>query len=939
MKKSKQTKKKNIPGRILVSSILVGGLALGGFYGVNYLRQKDNLIAEQTDRIVEQNSTIDELTLQNANLGEQIATLQAQKLILEGERDSALSTLNARTQERDAEIALKNQALADKDAALAEANRLNGVIADINEEKAELESELADELLANSQNLQIINGLQADIVTLNNIKAGLENSLAIALSDVTTLEGQILTHQNTINQKNAEITTLNQSVTSLNAQLAALNSNITTLQNKLTTAESVMNFLIQPMQYELTPTVQNNILNFEPLFNALSSFNASYDIKLDGISVAEGTQNHTLDLSSFTNGIAAGRNIALLPFVEYNGLKFPASYNYYVGFTTAGYLPKPVIDIDYYSNYAYLGISSLATSFDLLIYDDLGNLLVSENFMPWATSRNLSSYGLQNGYRIAVKAIGNGDDILDSEVAIVEYFKVEKIQLAAPTNIQIDFENKTMNLPEVEGLVGYNIGFLSFFDGINIDENSIIGSNEGIFPGTFTYTYDLQPGAVIVIMAVGNQETHTDSEFAYYPFPSQLQQLVVPTPLEVNFATQELMIPAVENAVGYRVVLNNSNGEVVTQEVESTATTFAMADYNLQNQSIIQVFALGDGVTYSDSEGVQYVLEYQQLVTPTITYDIDRQMFIVSNIDTNGISSDNKISLQLDLIVSSTAFSGINVVDGVVELYAPWYSNNPNFYKDVEYQISVKLSAFKWFKDSEYSSPVSFVNTWAAQTRTQYTTPSLLIDENSLTATVTLGETYTGGVSIQVWHSVSETSDYISQAGMNGYIAANSNSTTFNLKGLSQTIENGSYYFKVKLVSFDSAYTDSEFSNAILVNFNVTKFDTPILNYDETTKILSWNQPEQKNGYLPESYSISIVSIPTNHSYAWGELTENNISIYGETTYNGSIDQNYNGCSLDLSLFNLEQGSYSISIRANASLGEANRLWNSESSSITFVVV
>lgn len=738
--------------KIIVGSLFISLVGLGIFYAIDYKLKTDTRLSELTNTIAVQSETINENV---ASLEE----LREQKIIVEEERDDALATLETRTQERDAEIALKNavleekallsatletrtqerdaeialknQALEEKATALAELIRLNGVITSINEELAELESELADELLANSQNQELISSLQADIVALNVLKAGLQSDISILNGQISTLEGQITEYENTIFGLNGQIFLLNEQIITLgeqittrentiseknieieelNGQIAFYETQILTFISKIDSAENLIRFLTFEHDSSSFVNIEENILNLQSLnelFSIVEVYNVKYEISLN--STVLQVNSSTFDL---TNYLVEGLNeILIKPYLTYNSINYFDSTVIKTVEYTAPVVPE----------YISMSVAEALSAENGTLIEVTGVVTGKYSSLTTSTRYNTLYLADETGEIVIYEINSNWEDVQIGDVIVAHgdktvYSGLHEIQHASITTVEENITSidrisvssvaeLTAKIPQRVALTATVSSFTNAtgfevilsFDGITINARL---SDSSVLASVFEIGKTYEINAHMHTSSVTKTFLIIQSVDDIVEVPS-LEQLIVPTPLEVNLATQELIIPTVANATGYRVVLNNS----ITETVDATATTFDLSSYNLENNSVIELFALGDGVTYADSEGVQYVLEYLQF--QPLTLSIEGTVVTISNIDSVALSFNN-------VFIEGTCADYYfceplnNFVNNQYDFRNKILLHNQNLERDSTYNINLRIQGFMYY-NSSINSSVSFI--------------------------------------------------------------------------------------------------------------------------------------------------------------------------------------------------------------------------------------
>jgi len=237
-------------------------------------------------------------------------------------------------------------------------------------------------------------------------------------------------------------------------------------------------------------------------------------------------------------------------------------------------LPSPIIEmLSFSADGLILSWMEVANAISYRVYVD--GVAVGTTT---ATMLNLAGLVGSEG-KLQVRALGDGDDFLDSALSTPMNFNLSHpMQLATPT---ISISGTTLNWTAVPNAVGYRI----YVNG---------EAFEGVVTGTTFNLIDLASGTTLEVRALGDAIKFSDSELsntvvftAAVPQPQQL-----PAPI-ISISGTSLSWTANANAAEYRIY---ANGVVIGTTL---GASFSLA--GVTNGTALRVRALGDGTNFTDS--------------------------------------------------------------------------------------------------------------------------------------------------------------------------------------------------------------------------------------------------------------------------------------------------------------------------------------------------
>lgn len=302
-------------------------------------------------------------------------------------------------------------------------------------------------------------------------------------------------------------------------------------------------------------------------------------------------------------------------------------------------------------------------------------------------------------------------------------------------------------------------------------------------------------------------------------------QLPVPT-AQIDLSAQALNITPVAGAVAYRVKLNGHDAFYVEN------TSVELASYNLPSGTVIQVWAVGDGQTYVDSEGVEIVVEYQQLSTPIISIE-DGKLYI-DNLDPNAKT----------VFVSIGGAFGVSapVHDFPFDLMSWTSSLTPGEI----YEVTVYYQPSGFFYESDVSNAVEFH--FVAGQLQQLTAPIFTFESSIQTYTISydLNSSFVPEdlfVSYRIEYSLDgENWSAFSNGGLNG-----NTSVSYKVyKYVGDDVTN--IYLRAFFIGDNVVTANSDYSSPIYVDYCLTPIVSPTLTFDEDTQTFYWENDD--NAYF-----------------------------------------------------------------------------------------
>ena len=206
-------------------------------------------------------------------------------------------------------------------------------------------------------------------------------------------------------------------------------------------------------------------------------------------------------------------------------------------------------------------------------------------------------------YSFKVKANGDGENYTDSEWTDHVEVKIqgqtpqpqEPEQLAVPTNLEWSNESSTLSWGAVENASGYIVSYEQDQTDVQLTEvdNTFVIIEDALDAGTYSFK----------VKAKGDGESYADSEWTdvleiTFEEPT-LEQLRTPLGLVWDETTGTFTWDAVEHAAEYTASL--AKGGTDERVYTTHETTFAIGEQS-PGDYWFAVKALGDGVTYTDSQ-------------------------------------------------------------------------------------------------------------------------------------------------------------------------------------------------------------------------------------------------------------------------------------------------------------------------------------------------
>jgi hypothetical protein len=208
-------------------------------------------------------------------------------------------------------------------------------------------------------------------------------------------------------------------------------------------------------------------------------------------------------------------------------------------------------------------------------------------------------------YPLKVKAKGNKSTYTDSawSTTVSHTVGAGGQPLAAPTNLQINSTTKILTWTVVTNASAYlvDIDGSAYQATTNSFSLSVLSDYK-------TYT--------IKVKALGNGTTSADSEWSgttTYTLQKPTGIDPLGTPANVQITGKNVTWSAVTNALGYSVEINGVQNE-------ATTTTYSLSGLTTPGTYTIRVKAIGDDVTYINSEwsqSVSYTVSSQRLDAPS----------------------------------------------------------------------------------------------------------------------------------------------------------------------------------------------------------------------------------------------------------------------------------------------------------------------------------
>jgi formylglycine-generating enzyme required for sulfatase activity len=438
------------------------------------------------------------------------------------------------------------------------------------------------------------------------------------------------------------------------------------------------------------------------------------------------------------------------------------------------------------------------------------NLQINGTTLTWDAVTNASSYMVDidgteypsasasfslsvltnyKNYTIKVKALGDGEAYTDSVWSSTKSYSLPEPQgipaLATPVNLQINETNLTWDV--VADAVKYSVD-------INDMEN-VAAANSYSLSALTVGTY------MIRVKAVGDNVTKknslwSDSIQCTVTAQGISLQLATPTNLQINLETKTLTWNAVSNAVGYSVQVDDNeaagNGNSTTFSLEFLA-------YGIYS---IKVKATGNGTTYTNSEWSE----------PKI-YEFENKSLAPLNTPAN--LEINGTNLTWGEVIG--AISYLVDIDGAEHTAATNTYSLASLTEAGTYTIKVKaIGDNVTNRNSEWSGTKQYTVTTQGAGQQLAAPSNLKIDDAVLT-----------------WNAVSNASGYSVQVDDTEPVN-NGNSTSYSLESL----DYGTYSIKVKAIGNGTTYTDSEWSQAIIYEFEDPSLTPdPIAFTDTQTRI------------------------------------------------------------------------------------------------------
>lgn len=610
------------------------------------------------------------------------------------------------------------------------------------------------------------------------------------------------------------------------------------------------------------------------------SWAQNYSVFLNAVKLAELQPNIlSFDLSPFMTDMRAGNNtISVFAMLNNWTVGAPGQdfvYNHYASIIYRnGDIEIPAINnIGSPYNSSDLLITIKAIDPDIADFYEvkIGDLILSENIIhaPAGTYQyflNIKNFNkvinLEVGqHEVSVRAFANGEYSAWSSPVILE-------ARALVTNIVFNSVEKTLTFDTVE-TAGYKFTFENTITGEKIYlykqaiGNTSVDVDLSTLPAGFYvakielsgYGYDSFTGEPLYIEYSRFSNRYFVDPITY-SFEVVPVQLPAPT-AQIDFDAQTLNITPVTGAVAYGVNLNGHDAFYVEN------TMVELATYSLNNGTVIQVWAVGDGQTYVDSEGFELVLNYHKMSTPILSLN-----GTILTIEVDPLSIDTIISfygsdfgkseyityevgttiLTIDLIndFSLEFWSGFTLNDRIlIDAYTD--------YKKGYYTIS------DFYGD--YNEWPAFYLTWISELPKASTPTNLTFDPVSasfsfdieVTGTYAIGVSFDDGVT---WHDF----DFGTATEIGR-----------------QTSRPDSFYgspaiYAVRMLGDGVNYINSDYSTPIYVESMGQRLSTPDVTLD--VNILSWTGDN-----VGEDYIIHIYYPGTHSIYRTMSVSEQSIDL------------------------------------------------------------
>lgn len=529
-----------------------------------------------------------------------------------------------------------------------------------------------------------------------------------------------------------------------------------------------------------------------------------------------------------------------------------------------------------------------------LSWDNIEHTVVYEidvNGTIYTSTKNsfsLAAFITPNNYTVKVRAVGNGDSILDSDWSETKDYLVS-LKLNSPFIVGVT--DGTLAWTEVPNATAYVLEINGVRTNVGLDTRYYLGYEPNVYS--------------IKLQALGNGWCYFDSEFS-----GAFNHTVVKTlkPANIKFDNGVMSWDAVDYAVRYIVEINATEYTVLTN-------SFSLAAFTTPNVYAVKLKAIGNGSTSLDSEwsDTKYYTVSVKLTKPAnlkitsglLSWDSSGNnvtAYIVSINGTQHNASANSyslIGLQPDTYTIRVMAAGNNITyidsdwsdaasytvnrlappsdpvidgpeitwDGVPQ--ATGYTVEVN---GVKTDVSVTSFSFAGLTPGEYTVRITALGNgtdnlnsdWSGEL--SYTVYRLGIPEDILVNDTTL-----------IWNSSSAmlraprlpegVVGYCVEVNGVEHIVENTN---FSLLGL----EPGIYSIRIKALGDNINYYDSDFSG--YVTYTVYRLDTPT-GFTISSGIISWAPVANSNGYIISINDVQTTISTTNYSLIG--LAENDYTI------------------------------------------------------------
>ncbi len=303
----------------------------------------------------------------------------------------------------------------------------------------------------------------------------------------------------------------------------------------------------------------------------------------------------------------------------------------------------------------------------------------------------------------------------------------------------------------------------------------------------------------------------------------------------------------VKNATEYRVEIEQ-NG--VMQTVLTNENSINLRSYSLAEGTIIRVYAVGNGI-FKDSDGGEIVINYSKLETPLCFLEND--VLTITNYNKKTTDSiilrlfageNNGGWLHNTTYVIPIYFDSENVIN--FDLKNSAFVNtltNDGFENNSEVKLKVFAQKMNgsFCYDSDETDILNF-NFFQAEFEYTIQAPVLSFDASNLILTMTnenLNSEGTIGLNLECKNDFG---DYYSCGAWGGV------SEGFSFRFVNYNEINNHLYFRAYFVNEENARI-SDYSEVLEIDYYVNALSSPIINYDDMTKVISWEAIEGSLNY------------------------------------------------------------------------------------------